>query len=140
MHHRCLATVYTVAAVVMLAPAFVFAQSAPSMPLTEWGASDLRGIWNNSTLTPFERPEALGDQEFLSEEEAASIEQRTADRNRDLENRAALRTVACRGESVAAIGLLAGTVPGTAVPSAILGATRDIHHGLLRKIGGAARI
>ena len=94
MNHRRLALPCTAAAVVLLVPVLVFAQSAQSMPRTEWGAPDLRGVWNNSTLTPFQRPEALGDREFLTDEEAASVEQRTADRNRDLADRAALRTVA----------------------------------------------
>ena len=103
MNHRCLAAVSTVAAFVSLAPAVVFAQSAPSAPptpRTAWGAADLRGVWNNSTLTPFQRPEALGDREFLTDEEAASVEQRTADRNRDLAKRTALRTVADPNGSV----------------------------------------
>ena len=37
---------------------------------------DLQGIWNNFTITPLERPASLGDQEFLSAEEAAALEQR----------------------------------------------------------------
>ena len=100
MNHRGLATVSTVAVLVLLAPAFVLAQLAQSTPRTQWGAADLRGVWNNSTLTPFQRPAELGDREFLTDEEAASIEQRTADRNRDLANRGALRTVADTKASV----------------------------------------
>ncbi|RTZ97905.1 MAG: hypothetical protein DSY84_09190, partial [Candidatus Neomarinimicrobiota bacterium] len=100
MNHRGLATVSTVAVLVLLAPAFVLAQLAQSTPRTQWGAADLRGVWNNSTLTPFQRPAELGDREFLTDEEAASIEQRTADRNRDLANRGALRTVADPNASV----------------------------------------
>ena len=93
MSHRQFAAVQA-AAVLLLAPSFATAQTAPSSPKTEWGAPDLRGVWNNSTLTPFQRPQTLGDQEFLTEEEAAAVEQRTADRNRELADRSALRTVA----------------------------------------------
>ena len=100
MNHRGLATVSTVPVLVLLAPVFVSAQLAQSTPRTQWGAADLRGVWNNSTLTPFQRPAELGDREFLTDEEAASIEQRTADRNRDLANRGALRTVADPNASV----------------------------------------
>ena len=88
------------AAVLLLAPSFATAQTAPSSPQTEWGAPDLRGVWNNSTLTPFQRPQTLGDQEFLTEEEVAAVEQRTADRNRELANRSALRTIADPNGSV----------------------------------------
>ena len=93
MSHRQFAAVQA-AAVLLLAPSFATAQTAPASPKTEWGAPDLRGVWNNSTLTPFQRPQRLGDQEFLTEEEAAAVEQRTADRNRELADRSALRTVA----------------------------------------------
>ena len=93
MSHRQFAAVQA-AAVLLLAPSFATAQTAPASPKTEWGAPDLRGVWNNSTLTPFQRPQTLGDQEFLTEEEAAAVEQRTADRNRELADRSALRTVA----------------------------------------------
>ena len=41
-------------------------------------------MWNNSTLTPLERPEELADKEFLTEEEAANLEQETIDRNERL--------------------------------------------------------
>jgi hypothetical protein len=39
--------------------------------LTEHGHPDLRGVWNFSTQTPFERPEQFGDREFLTPEEIA---------------------------------------------------------------------
>ena len=42
---------------------------------TPWGDPDLQGIWNNFTITPLERSEAFADQEFLSPEEAATLEQ-----------------------------------------------------------------
>ena len=97
MAHRILAAVLTVTITMVLTPAIVVAQSPPR---TAWGAPDLQGIWNNSTLTPFQRPAELGEREFLSEEEAASVEQRAANRNRDLATRTALRTVADPNGSV----------------------------------------
>ena len=91
MGTRYLATACTVVAMVILVPWLAIAQS-PTTPRTAWGDPDLGGVWNNSTLTPFQRPERLGDQEFLTEEEAANIEQAAADRDTDLAGRPALRT------------------------------------------------
>jgi hypothetical protein len=47
------------------------------------GQPDLQGIWTNATLTPFERPASLRDKAFLSEAEAAAIEQQAAQRRDD---------------------------------------------------------
>jgi len=52
-----------------------------SAPRTAWGAPDIGGLWNSSTVTPLERPEAQADKEFLTEEEAAAIEQRVVNQN-----------------------------------------------------------
>ncbi|SVD35045.1 uncharacterized protein METZ01_LOCUS387899, partial [marine metagenome] len=41
---------------------------------TPWGDPDLNGVWDFRTLTPFERPEDLAEQEFFTEEEAAQFE------------------------------------------------------------------
>ena len=49
-------------------------------PRTPWGDPDLQGTYTNATQTPFERPEALGEKAFLTEEEAAELEQRQAER------------------------------------------------------------
>ena len=49
-------------------------------PRTKWGDPDLQGLWTNETITPFERPENMADKKFLSAEEAAEIENRTAQR------------------------------------------------------------
>ena len=48
-------------------------------PRTVDRVPDISGIWRNDTLTPFERPIGLGDQAYLSEEEAAFVEDRGAD-------------------------------------------------------------
>jgi len=91
MRNRYLVTVCTIAAMVVSVSALATAQS--STPLrTAWGDPDLGGVWNNSTLTPFQRPERLDDQEFLTEEEAANVEQEAVDRNERLLNEEAQRT------------------------------------------------
>lgn len=63
---------------------------AQTKPATSWkvprmpdGRPDLQGVWTNATITPLERPAGMKDKAFLTAEEAAAIEQRTA------ENRAA---------------------------------------------------
>ena len=90
MSHRYLAAVFTVIAVVALMPMFAAAQSANTT--TPWGAPDLQGVWDFRSITPMERPEALADKEFLTEEEAANLEQETVDRNVRLLNQPAERT------------------------------------------------
>ncbi len=50
-------------------------------PRTPWGAPDIGGLWNSSTVTPLERPEDQLGKEFLTEEEAAAIEQAVVDQN-----------------------------------------------------------
>ena len=45
-------------------------------PRTPDGQPDLQGIWNNSTMTPLERPRALAGKEFFTEQEAADYERR----------------------------------------------------------------
>ena len=72
MGHRGLAVGIAVAAIAALgfAPAAASAQTTEAdrpAARTAWGDPDLQGIWNNATLTPFQRPEALGEQEFLTE-------------------------------------------------------------------------
>ena len=42
---------------------------------TAWGDPDLQGIWDFSTITPLERSEGLADKEYLTEQEAANLEQ-----------------------------------------------------------------
>ena len=48
-----------------------------TQPRTSDGQPDLQGIWTNSTMTPLERPRALGDKALFSEQEAAEREKRT---------------------------------------------------------------
>ena len=69
-----------VAAVVLPAAAQTSATAGGgAVPRTAWGHPDLQGIWNNFTTTPLERPESLGDQEFLSAEQAAASERQAAE-------------------------------------------------------------
>lgn len=53
-------------AVLLLFSTIVFAAEI-DFPLTEYGQPDLRGVWNFSSSTPFERPEELGNTEFLTD-------------------------------------------------------------------------
>ena len=45
-----------------------------NVPRTANGRPNLQGVWNFCTMTPLERPDDLGDQAFLSEEEVATRE------------------------------------------------------------------
>jgi len=58
-----------------------------AVPRTEWGQPDLRGIWDFGSATPLQRPDALADKQFLSEEEVAAVEEQVA-KNRSDESRA----------------------------------------------------
>ncbi len=92
MRYRVLASIGVVAVVVVsLSALHVAAQTAPR---TAWGKPDLQGIWDFRTITPLERPEALGDKAFLTAEEAAKLEQAAIDRDSELLNRPARRTQA----------------------------------------------
>ncbi len=64
------------------------------------GKPDLQGVWDFRTITPLQRPERLGDREFLTQEEAATLEQEAISRDERLLLAAARRTEA--GGSVGA--------------------------------------
>src|ERR1051326_284580 len=49
-------------------------------PRTADGVPDLQGYWTNSTLTPLERPKALGSKEFYTDEEVAAAQKKDHDR------------------------------------------------------------
>jgi hypothetical protein len=71
----------------------MLASQGPQVFRTPWGHPDLRGIWNNSTITPLERPAAYAGREFLTPEEiralneaaAVRYDQRSANRAADLD-------------------------------------------------------
>ena len=94
MSHRNLAAACTVIVTLALAPVVAAAQEAGATEprRTPWGAPDLQGVWDFRSITPMERPDERADQEFLTEEEAARLEQETLDRNEELLNRPAQRT------------------------------------------------
>ncbi len=66
-----------------ISAAFFFSAiaSAQSSKASSWtartatGQPDIEGYWSGATITPFERPAALGDKAFLTEEEAAKLEE-----------------------------------------------------------------
>jgi hypothetical protein len=60
------------------------AQSAKwTAPRTPDGQPDLQGVWTNATITPFERPAELAGKAFLTEQEAAALEHRSAENRVD---------------------------------------------------------
>ena len=50
---------------------------------TPWGDPDLQGMWLGATITPFERPVALGNKAYWTEEEVAALEKQSADNRVD---------------------------------------------------------
>ena len=42
-------------------------------PVTPWGHPNLDGLWDFRTITPFQRPEQLGDKAVLTPEEAQAF-------------------------------------------------------------------
>jgi hypothetical protein len=57
-------------------------QAAASSQQTPSAARpDLEGVWNFATLTPLERPAAVGDKEFLTDAEATAFVRDTLERN-----------------------------------------------------------
>ena len=77
----------------LITPVVVVAQGEGGLR-TAWGDPDLQSIWDYRTVTPLERPANQADKAFLTEEEAASIEQDILNRNADLLTRAPERTSA----------------------------------------------
>ena len=92
MKGRCLVAMGAAAALVPLLAAPAAGQG--ESPRTAWGAPDLQGVWDFRTITPLQRPEELGDQEFLTEEQAANREQAAVDRDVELWEAEARRTEA----------------------------------------------
>ncbi len=69
---------------ILILPINLFAQSS-DIPRLENGRPDMQGTWDFRTITPFQRPEALGDKEYLSAEEFAAFEEAERER-RDRDN------------------------------------------------------
>ncbi len=94
MRHRLFASLGAAAVAVVVVSLLAAPVAAQSAARTAWGDPDVQGIWDFRTITPLERPEEFGDQAFLTEEEAANLEQEVLDRNETLLNRPARRTEA----------------------------------------------
>ena len=62
----------------LIAVATAVAIVAGDIPRTSEGRPDLSGVYDIATLTPLERPEIFGDNQFLSADDAKRIEARTA--------------------------------------------------------------
>jgi len=60
-------------ALTALVPVALAQQGGADIPRTSDGRPDLSGTYDIATLTPLERPAALGDQQVLTEEEAATL-------------------------------------------------------------------
>ena len=74
-------TALVVLAVLSLVPFPAGAQDdAAAAPRTAWGAPDLQGVWDFRTATPLERPEELADIDVLTDEQAAEVVERLAQR------------------------------------------------------------
>ena len=56
------------------------ASSKRPVKRTPWGDPDLQGTWDYRTITPLERPQNMGDRQFLTDAEAATLETRAAKR------------------------------------------------------------
>ena len=55
-------------------------------PKTEFGHPDLRGVWNFSSNTPFERPARFKDREFMTKEEYAEMQALVQKRSEESDN------------------------------------------------------
>lgn len=75
MSHRFLTLAATVAVVSLAAPAM-----GQPTARTAWDEPDLQGVWRNETLTDLERPAAFAGKEFLTDEEAAALVAKQAQR------------------------------------------------------------
>ena len=83
MHNQiktlCLGTL----ALTGLALAPIAMAQGDSIPRTASGHPDLSGTYDVSTLTPMQRPTEFGDQQFLTNDEAAVIAATELDRNNE---------------------------------------------------------
>ena len=69
-----------VMAILSLVPLSAAAQEGAPAQRTAWGTPDLQGVWDFRTATPLERPEELAGRDVLTDEEAAEVIERVAER------------------------------------------------------------
>ena len=67
------------ALVTLLAGAAQAQEGSWTAPRTPFGHPDLQGVWANNNATPLQRPEALADREFLTDEELVTLRSRAED-------------------------------------------------------------
>ena len=90
--HPLVSVVAVVVAIGLLGAVQTSAQTDP--PRTAWGQPDLQGVWDFRSITPMQRPNDRADQEFLTTEEAAELDQAAVERDVQSWNREARRTEA----------------------------------------------
>ena len=90
--HPFVSVVAVVVAIGLLGTMQASAQTDP--PRTAWGQPDLQGVWDFRSITPMQRPNDRADQEFLTAEEAAELDQAAVERDVRSWNREARRTEA----------------------------------------------
>ena len=100
MNHQKLGPIGSAAAVlaaIVLLPAAAAAQAAANdgaaVPRTAWGDPDLQGLWTSATLTPLERSARQSDRTLLTAEEAAALEQQSAQQRAASDGKSAPGTV-----------------------------------------------
>ena len=74
----------------VLASAAIAAEAGKSpkyaVPKNEYGQPDLRGVWNFSSNTPFERPAKYKGREFMTKEEVEADHAAIQSRSEDSDN------------------------------------------------------
>jgi len=63
-----------------LTPAVKITSSKKALPRTPDGHPDFAGVWTNGTITPMERPRALGSKEFYTDAELTENQKKEHDR------------------------------------------------------------
>ena len=76
MTGRSLLVTALAAGLTLLAGAAAAQDDSWTAPRTPFGHPDLQGVWANNNATPLQRPEALGERAFLTDEEVAALRSR----------------------------------------------------------------